>query len=202
VARLHRSLRDVHVAGGTRTTRSVGLLGKLRERFVGFAADPKLSGKLDWNALVAAVTGAAARLAAHASELPCALVHGDVNPGNFVHRDGAVAGLIDFDFLHESERAYDVATGMDEFGRSTDDATLDLDAAARFSAGYAGELALLPAERGAMPDLMIRRNATLVWYIVTRHGERAPGEVGNAARYAARVREIEKLRAELPRLTA
>jgi hypothetical protein len=39
---------------------------------------------------------------------------------------------------------------------------------------------------------MLRRAATLVWYVVTRHGERVPGDTGGAPRYAERVREIAR----------
>jgi hypothetical protein len=41
-----------------------------------------------------------------------------------------------------------------------------------------------------IPEAMLRHAATLTWYVVTRHGERAPGDVGGAPRYAARVAEI------------
>ena len=41
-----------------------------------------------------------------------------------------------------------------------------------------------------LPEAMVRRAATLVWYVATRHGERVPGDVGGAPRYAARVAEI------------
>lgn len=197
LARFHRAMSDVHIAGGLRSTRSLGILGRLRERFVGLAADRTLAGKLEWDALIAATTAAVARLAPLARQLPHTIVHGDVQPENFVRDREESVGLIDFDFAHETERAYDVATGIDEFGRAGDDAPLDLAAAAEFARAYGDELALAAAERAALADLMIRRNATLVWYIVTRHGERVPGDVGNAARYLARVREIERLRAEL-----
>jgi len=178
LARFHRTMYDVHVSGGTRSTRSVGVLGWLRERILTLAQDASLAHKLDWDAVLAATTGAAARVAALACKLPHTIVHGDVHPANFVRDGERSVGLLDFDFAHESERAYDVAIGVDEFGRTHNDAALDLAAAASFRSAYADELALSSEERAAIPDLMIRRNATMVWYIVTRHGQRVPGDVG------------------------
>ncbi|MBV8602423.1 MAG: phosphotransferase [Candidatus Eremiobacteraeota bacterium] len=199
LARFHRAMHDVHIAGGMRTTRSLGALGKLRERFVGLAHDPVLAHKLDWDVAMAAATAAAARLAPIARELPHTIVHGDVHPANFVRsRSGdATVGLIDFDFAHESERAYDVAIGIDEFARARNAAPLELDAAAAFADAYASELKLAAAERKALPDLMIRHSATLISYIVSRHGELAPGDVGGAPIYLERIREIERVREEL-----
>jgi hypothetical protein len=37
---------------------------------------------------------------------------------------------------------------------------------------------------------MLRRAATLAWYVASRHGERVPGDVGGAPRYEARAAEI------------
>jgi hypothetical protein len=49
---------------------------------------------------------------------------------------------------------------------------------------------LSATERAMLPDALLRHAATLAWYVATRHGERTPGDVGNAGRYAARVAEI------------
>jgi Ser/Thr protein kinase RdoA (MazF antagonist) len=191
LARFHRAMRDVHVAGGMRTTRFLGILPWLRERFGRFAADPLVARKLDWSALVTAVSAAAVHAAAHAAELPHVVVHGDPNPGNAVSGEpGEVRALLDFDFAHETERIYDVGTLVDEFARAHDDAPLDLARVAPLLDAYAAEAPLAAAERELLPEAMLRRAATLVWYVVTRHGERMPGDVGGAPRYAARVAEI------------
>jgi Ser/Thr protein kinase RdoA (MazF antagonist) len=104
-----------------------------------------------------------------------------------------VRALIDFDFVHETERIYDVGALLDEFARADDDAPLSLDRIGPIVAAYDAAAPLTPAERAALPDAMLRRAATLVWYVATRHGERSPGDVGGAARYAARVCEIARL---------
>jgi Ser/Thr protein kinase RdoA (MazF antagonist) len=101
-----------------------------------------------------------------------------------------VRALIDFDFAHESERVYDLGTLLDEFARDGDDAPLDLSAIAPLVAAYDGAAPLAPEERALVPEAMLRRTASLVWYVATRHGERVPGDLGGAPRYAARTAEI------------
>jgi Ser/Thr protein kinase RdoA (MazF antagonist) len=191
LARFHRAVRDVHVASGLRTARFLGTLPWLRERFLRNAADSLVARKLDWTALVTATTAAAARVAPRAAELPSVIVHGDPNPDNVVAVEpGVVRGLIDFDFVHETERIYDVAALIDEFARTDDDAALDLARVRPLVAAYAEEAPLSATERATLPDALLRHAATLAWYVATRHGERTPGDVGRAGRYAARVAEI------------
>ena len=191
LARFHRVVRGVHVAGGMRSLRFVGSFAALRERFVRFAADPLVGRALDWDALVAAMTAATARAAPLAAALPHVIVHGDPNPGNVVTRTaGDVRALIDFDFAHETERIYDLGTLLDEFARDGDDAPLELASIAPLVASYEEEAPLAREERELVPEAMLRRTASLVWYVATRHGERTPGDIGGAPRYAARVAEI------------
>jgi Ser/Thr protein kinase RdoA (MazF antagonist) len=190
LARFHRAMHDVHVASGMRSARLLGTLPWLRHRFNRFAADPLVARALPWSELLNAVSAAAARIAPLAAQLPHAIVHGDVTPENVVRADGRVTGLIDFDFAHESERIVDLGVLLDEFGRDDPDGPLELTRIPRLIAAYAEEAPLTDAERWIVPEAMIRRAATLVWYVVTRHGERAPGDIGGAPRYAARVREI------------
>jgi Ser/Thr protein kinase RdoA (MazF antagonist) len=198
LARFHRAVRDVHVASGMRSLRFVGSLSALRERFVRFAADPLVGRALDWNALIVATTAATARAAPLAGGLPHVIVHGDANPGNVVTGGaGEIHGLIDFDFAHETERVYDLGTLIDEFARGHDDAPLDRTRIAELVEAYAEQAPLARAERELVPEAMLRRAASLVWYVVTRHGERVPGDVGGAPRYAARVVEIAAAAAEI-----
>lgn len=191
LARFHRAMHDLHVAGGMRTARFLGMLPWLRERFTRFAADPLTARALDWDALVAATTAATARVAPRAAMLPHVVVHGDLNPGNVVSvEEGDARGLIDFDFCHETERVYDVGVLLDEFARAGDDEPLDLARVGPLVAAYAEEAPLAPDERELVPEAMVRRAATLAWYVATRHRERVPGDVGGAPRYAARAAEI------------
>lgn len=195
LARFHLALTDFH-AERPRVARSVGILGWLRQRFLHFAAQPQLARSLDWDALVLPVARALVDSLAKSARLPLTTVHGDPHPDNFVVDGGSVTGLIDFDFAHESERLYDVASAADTFGRSSEDATLDLAAAHAFADAYHVVAPLTTEEWELLPYLMIRRNAFLVWYVVSRHGERAAGDIGNAERYARRVTEIYNLRHE------
>ena len=190
LARFHRAGTDIHIAGGLRSSRTVGMLAWLREMFVRFAARADLAQRLPWAALIAAVGGAVTRVAPHAARLPHAIVHGDPHPDNFVRDDERVRALIDFDFAHESERVYDVATAADAYARENEDGLLDYDRLAAFVSAYDRSAPLVAIERELLADEMIRRNATLVWYVVSRHGERTPGDIGGAPRYAARVTEI------------
>lgn len=191
LARFHRAMHDVHVASGMRSTRFLGILPWLRERFARFAADPLVARAIDWSELITAVSAATVRTVAHAAALPHVVVHGDPNPANFVSaKSGLIRGLIDFDFAHETERIYDVGVFLDEFARDGFGAPLDLSRIAPLLAAYAEAAPLTVRERELVPEAMTRHGATLVWYVVTRHGERAPGDVGGAPVYAARVREI------------
>jgi Ser/Thr protein kinase RdoA (MazF antagonist) len=191
LARFHRAARDLHVADGTRSARFLGTLPWLHETFKGFAAiGAPLARVLPWDDLIVALGAATIRLAPIARTLPIVIVHGDPNPGNFVVARGAVRGLIDFDFAQETERIYDVGAFVDEFAREDDDGALQLERIAELVAAYAGEAPLSANERAALPDAMVRHAAFLTWYVLTRHDERTPGDVGGAPRYAERVREI------------
>ena len=191
LARFHLAGRDLHVSGGMRSTRFLGIVPWLVARFNRFAAaESPVARALPWDDVIVALAASIARVAPRAKELPHVIVHGDPNPGNVVVRAGDVRALIDFDFVHETERAYDLGALVDEFARPDDDGALALERIGAIVAAYDAEAPLTPAERELLPDAMLRHAATLVWYVVTRHGELTPGDVGGAPRYAARVCEI------------
>ena len=134
------------------------------------------------------------RVAPRAASLPHVVVHGDPNPANVVTRRcrrGARAARLDF--AHETERVYDVGVLLDEFARDGEDAPLRLERIGPIVDAYAEVAPLTSDERALVADAMLRHAATLVWYVATRHGERMPGDVGGAPRYAARVAEIDRL---------
>ncbi len=189
LARFHRAMHGFR-AKHPRVTRTLGTLAWLRDRFVRFANDPSLARALDWNVAIVAVSGAASRVAPHAARLPIGVVHGDAHPDNVVTDAGGVCALIDFDFTHETERAYDVATAADAYARPAEDGPLDPRLFAAFVRAYDAELALAPDEWAVLWDMAIRRAAMLVWYVVTRHGLRARGDVGGAPAYVERLREL------------
>jgi Ser/Thr protein kinase RdoA (MazF antagonist) len=198
LARFHVAGRDMHVSGGMRSTRFLGIVPWLISRFRRFAAPGSpVARALPWDDLIVALCASTVRMTTRAALLPHAIVHGDPNPGNAVVRDGAVRAWIDFDFVHETERIYDVGAFVDEFARVDDDAPLSLDRIAPLVAAYRAEAALSDVEREMLPDAMLRRAATLVWYVISRHGERTPGDIGGAPRYAARVSEIVRSLAEI-----
>ncbi len=191
LARFHRAVHDFPSAGTVPRRGIVDRLAASRERFVRFAADSLVGRALDWDALIAATAAAAVRAERLARDLDRTIVHGDVNPGNVVSGDaGEVRALIDFDFVHRAERVYDLATLADEFARADDDAPLEVARIAELIAAYAGEEPLAPNERELVPEAMLLRAASLAAYVTARHGERVPGDVGGAPRYAARVAEI------------
>jgi homoserine kinase type II len=193
LARFHLAGRDMHVAGGMRSTRFLGIVPWLVARFKRFAsAESPVARALPWDDLIVALAGSIARVASRAPQLPHAIVHGDPNPGNVVVRDGEVRALIDFDFVHETERVYDLGALVDEFARADDDAALAFEGIGALVAAYDAVAPLTAHERELLPDAMLRHAATLVWYVVTRHGERTPGDVGGARRYAERVCEIAR----------
>jgi Ser/Thr protein kinase RdoA (MazF antagonist) len=193
LARFHVAGRELHVAGGVRSTRFLGIVPWLVTRFKRFAApESPVARALPWDELIVALAASIARVAPRVKQLPHAILHGDPNPGNVVVRDGAVRALIDFDFVHESERVCDVGALVDEFAREDDDAALSLDRLGSLVAAYHAAAPLTVDERAVLPDAMLRHAAMLVWYVVTRHGERAPGDIGGASRYAERVREIAR----------
>jgi homoserine kinase type II len=197
LARFHRAVRDLHVRGGTRSGRFLGTLPWLVETFKGWAGGSPLARRLPWDELIVALGAAIARVAPLAPELPIVVVHGDPHPDNVVVAESAVRGLLDFDFAHETERVYDVGALLDEFARDDDDGPLRLERIAPLVAAYAAAAPLSAPERAALPDAMLRHAALLTWHAALRPGERAPGDVGEAGRYAARVREIARASTEI-----
>jgi len=192
LARLHLALADFHAAR-PRATRTVGVLAWLRDRILRFAAQPALAQRLPWDELALALARAQTRIRERAGALPLTTVHGDPHPDNFVVDNARITGLLDFDFSHETERAFDVGSGMDAFARADEDGELETETALAFALAYHAAAPLSEAEWALLPDFMLRRNAFLIWYVVSRHGQRAFGEIGNADRYARRVVALDKL---------
>jgi len=201
LAAFHRAMHGFR-ARRPRATRTLGTLAWLRDRFVSYAYDARVARAVDWNAAIDAVAGAATRVAPRAQGLPHGVVHGDAHPDNVVTQAGTVRGLIDFDFTHETERAYDVATAADAYARANEAAPLDPLRFAAFARAYHAALPLADDEWAVLWDMAIRRNAMLVWYVVTRHGERRPGDVGRAPSYVERLRELRGLARAAPDLRA
>jgi homoserine kinase type II len=85
--------------------------------------------------------------------LPQATIHADLFPDNVLLLDGQVTGLIDFYFACTDARAYDVAITHAAWCFSADGRQFFPERAAALMTGYAGIIALTPAEIAALPRL-------------------------------------------------
>lgn len=197
LAAFHRAMADFHPGTGARAVRSLGILPWFRERILRLSSDRLLARSVAWDDVLQGCADATVGIAGVGSTLPILVVHGDPHPDNFVIENGAVRGLLDFDFAHETERVYDVATAIDAFSREDEDAPLDIEAGRALARAYHAAAPLTPEEWYVIPDMMLRRNAALVWHVVNAHSARRPGDVGNAARYVARINEIRARAHEL-----
>lgn len=93
-----------------------------------------------------------------AESLPRQIVHGDFGFINVLVRDGAVTGLLDFEFAEPDMRAADLACAMYiTVVRSEDPERWPLIEA--LVGGYRRALALDPSEAAAIPELLLRRSA-------------------------------------------
>ncbi len=115
--------------------------------------------------LRSAYLDAAARAAAqNVAAWPDQVVHGDWHPGNVLFRDGAVAGVFDYDAARFEPRALDIANGALQFsmtmqGENPDDwpDSLDQGRFLAFCQGYdeVEGCVISTAEIAALPWLMI-----------------------------------------------
>jgi homoserine kinase type II len=196
LAEIHRAARDLHVRGGMRSSRTLGQLSWLRERFQRFAQEPALARELPWDALILAVASATVDVAPLVTALPHVIVHGDPHPDNVVREAGRTTGFLDFDFAHETERVYDLAAAADAFARADDDAPLDTDAFRAFVATYAEEAPLANAEHRVMAAHLVRRNAVQTWHAIANASDRDAAAFARARRYAARCTQVRTLAAQ------
>jgi len=89
-------------------------------------------------------------------------VHGDFHAGNVILQDNGGIVIVDFDSVHFSERAYDVAIAMESFMRDS----ANWQRLSAFAIEYhqsCGALGLTYEEWMALPALIIRRIATILW---------------------------------------
>lgn len=90
------------------------------------------------------------------------ITHGDWHPGNMLFSGGKVTVVLDFDSARMNPKVADVANGLLQFSilRSSGEPAdwpefFDLTRMRRFFAGYLSRGELPPAERRAIPDLMV-----------------------------------------------
>ena len=123
-----------------------------------------------------------------AAELPMLFVHGDLCAENVVIAGSKAVGVIDFDFLHYSERLYDVATLIDSLTGTQPHR--DAEIINEVIETYDSTVPLRTAERRALDLFRVRRNLAMLWYIVARHGTLRGTPLRNARRMAALARTL------------
>lgn len=120
-------------------------------------------------------------------------VHGDARRANIVI-DGKSATFIDFDFLHYSEREYDVGTIIDDVAWSPD-GTLNDSLLQNVLQGYGAEVKLTDAQRERVLPSIARRNLAMLWYINRRHPGLPGTPLTNARRCLTRCRSLVEMMA-------
>ncbi len=125
----------------------------------------------------------------HALQLPSSLIHGDGHYDNVLVQDGAVSGLLDFEFAAQDWRAMELAICLSKYvGEPNPMSFLE-----PFIEGFAEKGVLTAAEIKAMPALINLRVLSNVVYFV---GRALSGEdditslTSRAEAYAARVRWV------------
>jgi homoserine kinase type II len=103
-----------------------------------------------------------------AAGLPNQIIHSDYDGTNILLRDGAVSGVLDFEFSGPDLRAMDLAIGIYHFclrGRIGRDEAALVALVHAFADGFSEKLALSKKEFEALPVLLLRRQlvACLHW---------------------------------------
>ena len=102
------------------------------------------------------------------ASLPLQVIHGDLAYTNVLVNDGAVSGMLDFEFAAADMRAADLACGLYVTTvRSTEPERWPLLEA--LAAGYRRSIPLDPVEAAAIPELMRRRSAFGIVHWIGRH---------------------------------
>lgn len=86
-------------------------------------------------------------------------IHGDYYPSNVLMADGEVSGVLDFESAGSGVRAMDVAVGLGAFTAPNWIAGCEWTLVDAFAAGYLAACDLTPAEREAIPDLLLKRES-------------------------------------------
>jgi len=102
-------------------------------------------------------------------QLPEAIIHGDLHPGNVKFKGNRLAGFFDFDWANRQERVRDVGDALlffagrrgpadaDDIWSLTQAVVVDERLAATVLASYEDVSALTPNEKRALPDVMAAR---------------------------------------------
>jgi Ser/Thr protein kinase RdoA (MazF antagonist) len=100
-----------------------------------------------------------------ARDLPRSIIHADYFPTNVLTDRSRVTAILDFEVTGPGYRAMDLAIGLGAFGSN------NRSAAEAFRRGYLARLPLTDAERYAVPDLQLLREATSLVHWYGRHLE-------------------------------
>jgi Ser/Thr protein kinase RdoA (MazF antagonist) len=92
--------------------------------------------------------------------LPHQVIHSDIDGSNMLYTGDRVSGILDFEFASFDLRAMDLTVAVVQMAGDGDG--LDMDRVRVLAGAYRTEMALLPAEIAAVPDLIRLRGAVTV----------------------------------------
>ena len=180
LAAYHRVAAQLH-PGEKGSLPSHEVVAWLAAEFARFARIPELRDRIPWIRACDLAERCAARLQTpEALALATLWVHGDVNPGNIVTVGGKLAGFIDFEFVHHTERLYDLATLASELTWEIDDHAIRKAIAREIVTAYDRELPLEAAEFALVDAFRVRRHLAMLWKAVALHGARSESALRNA----------------------
>jgi len=144
---------------------------------------------LPWAEMAVLATASAKCMETFSSALSYSIVHGDFHPGNVISQGGTIAGVIDFDSMRFTERAYDVAVAMETYSASPQQSATDWGAALSFANAYCCNNNLSDVDWRSLPALAVRRNLSVAWWIwaLRTSGRKIPFE--DAMVHVERARE-------------
>ncbi len=169
LAQFHSCSRLFHSSWSTEISReSLASLGHL---FSSESRDSPLAKLISTARLAEIASRASSRLAIlPPGPIAICVVHGDFHPENVITISDSVTSFIDYDSLRRTERSYDIAVGMDTFSISRNSSMINWKNAISFVQNYHARDSLSPIEWRMLPDLIIRRNLLVIWWIASRAG--------------------------------
>lgn len=104
-------------------------------------------------------------LATDYQTLPKMICHNDITPGNVIQADGAVTALLDFEFITQTPRAFDIATSLRHVMRIWE-TPQPWDKVIRFFSVYNQWQSLSEREVELLPNLLRLRSAiAIIWWL-------------------------------------
>jgi homoserine kinase type II len=192
------TLRDVHPLVSDPHAALADLAAERRVEASGPALDRGLDSFDRAHAIFDRVDAAREAIAA---SLPRQIIHGDFAFPNLLVDDGAVTGVLDFEFAGADVRAGDLACAMYVTVVRGDPARR-WELLEALAAGYRRALPLDPLEVAAIPDLMLRRSAGGIVHWLGRWQQGIAPRAEPEARVGRSLRFVQWLDANAPRVAA